>query len=93
MLYANGQSELYDMRRDPGQLRSLIGDKRYRFVRKWLYDQLVSLSGCAGPSCRVEVGPEPPPLSKKRRSAEEKDEGKKKSRATIPSPRGTGQTG
>ncbi len=89
VLYANGQSELYDMRRDPGQLRSLIGDKRYRFVRKWLYDQLVPLSGCAGHGCRVEVGAEPPPLSKKA----VRPKRKKKSRATIPSPRGTGQTG
>ncbi len=33
VLYANGQSELYDMRRDPGQLRNLAANPR--------------LSGCA----------------------------------------------
>jgi arylsulfatase A-like enzyme len=64
VVYANGQTELYDMRRDPGQLRSLASDKRFRFVRKWLFDQMIPLSSCAGPSCRVEVGVEPPPLSK-----------------------------
>src|SRR4051794_4227390 len=63
-VYANGQSELYDMRRDPAQLRSLARDRRYRFVRKWLYDQLVPLSACVGPSCRPELGPDPAPLPK-----------------------------
>lgn len=65
VVYANGQTELYDMRRDPGQLRSLASDKRFRFVRKWLFDQMIALSSCAGPACRVEVGVEPPPLSKR----------------------------
>jgi arylsulfatase A-like enzyme len=64
-LYANGQSELYDMWRDPAQLNSLARDPRYRYVRRWLYTHLVPLSSCVGPSCRVEVGPDPPPLSKK----------------------------
>jgi N-acetylglucosamine-6-sulfatase len=63
-LYANGQSELYDMRRDPAQLRSLAFDPRYRYVRKWLYNALIPLSACSGPSCRVELGPDPLPLSK-----------------------------
>jgi arylsulfatase A-like enzyme len=63
-LYANGQTELYDMKRDPAQLHSLAADPRYRYVRKWLYDQLVPLSSCAGPSCRVELGPDPLPLPK-----------------------------
>ncbi len=63
-LYANGQSELYDMQRDPFQLRSVVRDPRYRYVRKWLYSQLVPLSACAGSSCRVELGPDPAPLPK-----------------------------
>jgi N-acetylglucosamine-6-sulfatase len=63
-IYANGQTELYDMIRDPAQLHSLAADPRYRYVRKWLYDQLVPLSACAGPACRVELGPDPAPLPK-----------------------------
>jgi N-acetylglucosamine-6-sulfatase len=63
-VYANGQTELYDMKRDPAQLRSLALDPRYRPVRKWLYAQLVPLSSCAGPSCRVEIGLDPAPLPK-----------------------------
>jgi N-acetylglucosamine-6-sulfatase len=63
-IYANGQTELYDMKLDPAQLHSLALDPRYRFVRKWLYDALIPLSSCAGPACRVELGPDPLPLSK-----------------------------
>ncbi len=63
-LYANGQSELYDMQRDPFQLHSVVSDPRYRYVRKWLYSQLIPLSACAGSSCRVELGPDPAPLPK-----------------------------
>ena len=64
-VYANGQTELYDMWRDPAQLRSLARDPRYRYVRKWLYNALIPLSFCAGVSCRVDLGPDPLPLAKK----------------------------
>jgi N-acetylglucosamine-6-sulfatase len=63
-VYANGQTELYDMRRDPGQLRSLATDRRYRFVRKWLFNHLAALSTCRAAACRVELGPDPLPLPK-----------------------------
>jgi N-acetylglucosamine-6-sulfatase len=63
-IYANGQTELYDMKADPAQLHSLALDPRYRYVRKWLYDHLVPLSTCSGPACRVELGPDPAPLPK-----------------------------
>ena len=63
-IYANGQTELYDMQRDPAQLHSLAADPRYRFVRKWLYNALIPLSSCAGQTCRVELGPDPAPLPK-----------------------------
>jgi N-acetylglucosamine-6-sulfatase len=63
-VYANGQTELYDMKRDPAQLRSLATDRRYRYVRKWLFDHLAVLSTCAGAACRVDIGPDPLPLPK-----------------------------
>jgi arylsulfatase A-like enzyme len=63
-VYANGQTELYDMRRDPAQLSSLSKDPRYRFVRKWLFGHLATLSTCSGAACRVEIGPDPLPLPK-----------------------------
>jgi arylsulfatase A-like enzyme len=64
-IYANGQTELYDMKRDPAQLNSLAHNRRYRYVRKWLFNWLAPLSSCAGASCRVEIGTEPRPLPKK----------------------------
>jgi N-acetylglucosamine-6-sulfatase len=76
-LYANGQSELYDMKRDPAQLNSVVNDPRYRFVKRWLYAQLIPLSTCAGPPCRVEIGPDPLPLSK-RAVRPKRKKGKKK---------------
>ena len=63
-VYANGQTELYDMKRDPAQLHSLAKDPRYRYVIRWLFDHLSVLSTCAGPACRVEIGPDPAPLPK-----------------------------
>ena len=63
-VYANGQTELYDMIRDPAQLHSLAHNPRYRYVRRWLLDRLSALSSCAGASCRVELGPDPQPLPK-----------------------------
>ena len=44
VLYANGQSELYDLLLDPAELRSKHADPRYRFVRKFLFGQLVALT-------------------------------------------------
>jgi arylsulfatase A-like enzyme len=63
-VYANGQTELYDMKRDPAQLRSLARDPRYRLIRKWLFDHLAPLSTCAGAACRADIGPDPLPLPK-----------------------------
>jgi N-acetylglucosamine-6-sulfatase len=63
-VYSNGQTELYDMLRDPAQLHSLAADPRYRYVRKWLYDHLTVLSTCVAAACRSEIGPDPPPLPK-----------------------------
>jgi N-acetylglucosamine-6-sulfatase len=59
--YANGQEELYDTARDPGQLDNRVDAPRYRAVRRVLRDQLERLQGCAGDSCRAERPPPPPP--------------------------------
>jgi N-acetylglucosamine-6-sulfatase len=63
-IYANGQSELYDMKRDPAQLNSVVSDLRYRLVRKFLFAHLAPLSICTGAACRVDIGPDPAPLPK-----------------------------
>ena len=77
VLYGNGQKELYDMRRDPGQLRSKHRDRRYRQVRRWLRTHLFSLAACSGAICRHEVGPEPKP---RKGSSDSKSKGKAKGR-------------
>ena len=74
-VYANGQTELYDMKRDPAQLHSLARDPRYRLVRKWLYAALIPLSGCSGQTCRVELGPDPAPLPKRALRPKKKGKG------------------
>jgi N-acetylglucosamine-6-sulfatase len=82
-VYANGQTELYDMKRDPAQLNSLALDPRYRYVRKWLFDQLAVLSVCAGASCRVEIGPDPAPLPKSAVRPNRKKQGPGTNQATA----------
>jgi N-acetylglucosamine-6-sulfatase len=74
VLYANKQTELYDMYRDPAQLRNKTGDPRYRRVRKFLRRQITAFAACGGPTCRIEIGPDPRPLKRKSRS-KPKDKG------------------
>jgi N-acetylglucosamine-6-sulfatase len=79
VLYANGQTELYDMVYDPFQLRSLAQNKRFRPVRKYLYNALLLYSTCAGAGCRGALAPEPPPLPKAPPKPKPKPESKAKS--------------
>ena len=46
--YDGGQRELYDLKRDPGQLRSLSGDPRFRVRLRTLRRILADLSECSG---------------------------------------------
>jgi arylsulfatase A-like enzyme len=88
-VYANGQTELYDMKRDPAQLNSLAKNPRYKFVRKFLFDHLAVLSTCAAAACRVDIGPDPLPRPK---SALRPKRKKKPGTGTKP-PAGTKQPG
>jgi N-acetylglucosamine-6-sulfatase len=47
-----GSRELYDLRRDPNQMRSLHAGRRHRRVRRVLARKLRKLAHCAGESCR-----------------------------------------
>jgi arylsulfatase A-like enzyme len=47
-----GARELYDLRRDPDQMRSLHAGGAHRHVRRVLARRLRALAGCAGDSCR-----------------------------------------
>jgi arylsulfatase A-like enzyme len=89
-VYANGQTELYDMKRDPAQLHSLVRNPRYKLVRQWLLSQLTPLTTCAGAACRADIGPDPLPLPK---SAVRKKRKKKPGTGTKQPPAGTKQPG
>jgi N-acetylglucosamine-6-sulfatase len=55
--YDTGEQELYDLARDPGELRSLDRDPRYQALAAQLSERLAALEVCAGESCR-----RPPPV-------------------------------
>jgi N-acetylglucosamine-6-sulfatase len=47
----NGERELYDLRRDPDQLRNVVGDPAYGSVEARLAERLAALQTCAGSTC------------------------------------------
>jgi arylsulfatase A-like enzyme len=49
----NGEKELYDLRKDPFELRNRHNARAYSSVRDALARRLHRLSDCAGPSCRL----------------------------------------
>jgi arylsulfatase A-like enzyme len=53
--YSKHVMELYDLRRDPFELRSLARRARFEPVVKKLFKQLRRLAKCSGASCRYEV--------------------------------------
>jgi N-acetylglucosamine-6-sulfatase len=50
--YANGESELYDLMKDPNELTSVYDDPRHAAVRRELVDLWEQYKDCKGPSCR-----------------------------------------
>jgi len=54
--YASGDTELYDMKRDPQQLRSRHRSRRYRGVRRRLSRLLTRLAACGGAGCARGIG-------------------------------------
>jgi arylsulfatase A-like enzyme len=65
--YSDGSRELYDLKRDPLELKSKYKDSRYFPVRKFLLKKLKDLVLCAGPACNTEVGKPPKPLANKKK--------------------------
>jgi N-acetylglucosamine-6-sulfatase len=53
--YKGGQRELYDLRRDPAQMRSRSGDPRLRVRLRTLRRILGDLTRCSGRSCQRAV--------------------------------------
>jgi N-acetylglucosamine-6-sulfatase len=56
--HGNGERELYDLKRDPYQLKSRHRDPAYASVQGELAARLDLLRGCAGLACRIQR-PEP----------------------------------
>jgi arylsulfatase A-like enzyme len=59
--YRSGEIELYDLKRDPQELRSLHRNPRYRPTKRFLLRAAVRYSHCVGAECRAPLGPVPGP--------------------------------
>ncbi len=59
--YGSGERELYDLSRDPGELRNKIGRPRYAGVQAFLRRLLARLKHCDGAGCKHESAPLPQP--------------------------------
>lgn len=59
--YQDGEEELYDLARDPGELQSRHRDPRYRATKRALAARLAQLRDCTGPACRAPTGAIPGP--------------------------------
>ena len=58
-LLKTGEQELYDVKRDPGEVRSLARKRRYRPLVAFFHKKLRRLRDCEGSSCRKPLGPLP----------------------------------
>ena len=56
--YRDGAGELYDLQRDPNELRSHYSDPAYASVRRTLHRLLGRLAHCRGAACRKPAPPE-----------------------------------
>jgi arylsulfatase A-like enzyme len=65
--YSDGSRELYDLKRDPFELKSKYKDSRYFPVRKYLLKKLKGLVLCEGADCSQELRKPPKPLAKKKK--------------------------
>jgi N-acetylglucosamine-6-sulfatase len=59
--YETGDRELYDLSKDPHQLRSRHKNPRYDGVQAFLHRQIQRLEGCVGPECKFTTRPLPKP--------------------------------
>ena len=65
--YSDASRELYDLKRDPLELKSKYKDSRYFPVRKYLLKKLKGLVLCEGADCSQELRKPPKPLAKKKK--------------------------
>jgi arylsulfatase A-like enzyme len=65
--YSDASRELYDLKRDPLELKSKYKDSRYFPVRKYLLKKLKGLVLCEGADCSQDEPKPPKPLAKKKK--------------------------
>lgn len=53
--YANGDAELYDLARDPNELRSVYGDPRYAAIQDEMLGLWEQYKDCKGSACRAPM--------------------------------------
>jgi N-acetylglucosamine-6-sulfatase len=70
--YSNENREMYDLRTDPLELKSIYKDSRYFRVRKYLLKKLAFISHCQGGTCTQEFGKPPKPLTKPKHAGKKK---------------------
>ena len=70
--YSDGSRELYDLKRDPLELKSKYKDSRYFPVRKYLLKKLKGLVLCSGEACSRDIKKPPKPLAKKKKHPKSK---------------------
>ena len=59
--YRSGEIELYDLRRDPQELRSLHRNRRYTQTKRFLLRATARYADCVGAECRAPLGAVPAP--------------------------------
>jgi arylsulfatase A-like enzyme len=64
VVYASGERELYDLERDPFQLKSHHRDPRYGATKRALQAELDRLATCRGRACRLPGQPIPDPFER-----------------------------
>jgi N-acetylglucosamine-6-sulfatase len=70
--YSDRSRELYDLARDPLELRSVYKNSKYFPVRKFLLKHLKSLVECAGTDCTTQIGKPPKVLPKRKKHPQKK---------------------
>ncbi|MCB0827884.1 MAG: sulfatase [Solirubrobacterales bacterium] len=59
--YQNGEVELYDLDRDPWEIRNVATDPAYAAVLEYMSSHLGQISDCRGSGCRQQLPPWPEP--------------------------------
>jgi N-acetylglucosamine-6-sulfatase len=70
--YSDASRELYDLKRDPLELKNKYKDSRYFPVRKFLLKKLKGLVLCQGADCSQDLKKPPKPLAKKKKHPKKK---------------------